>query len=469
MIQPRNVVFAALLICATDVLAQISDMARAISDLGLPVVEIITQDGEEPTCETIEAPEGCMGQGITNMNKVNGRLSIIAGSDVIYDSGDYDKGMGGMVIRVRGNSSAWQWKRPYKVKLQKKADLLNRGDNDRYSDKDWLLIKDEQLSLNTIIGLKVNELIGMQWTPAYELVNVILNNDYRGVYYLIESVKRNNRCRLDVDKETGYLFEYDPYWWNEDLYFDTSYTLSPDAKSAKFTFKEPDPDTITPWQIAYLRDYLNRLEEAFGRGDCQKYLDIDSFVSWLIAQDILGNGDGHGSNMFLTKHDNTEQSLVRMANLWDFDVIMKTADEWSQSHGVFYFGELWSKDGAFFEELYRKKWNAIKNTLFPSLQSYLESFADSETGLAYARSIPYDSQRWGKTERTLEEMLLEASTWFSSRREWMENQVNGGESIPMVVVKDNLSGCYDLNGHRLSDVPPKGLYIRDGKTFMKNH
>ena len=37
----------------------------------------------------------------------------------------------------------------------------------------------------------VNELCGLQWTPQYMFVNLLMNDDFRGLYTLIESVDRN--------------------------------------------------------------------------------------------------------------------------------------------------------------------------------------------------------------------------------------------------------------------------------------
>lgn len=36
---------------------------------------------------------------------------------------------------------------------------------------------------------------------------------------LSETVERNKDCRINVAK-TGYIIESDPFWWNEDLYFE---------------------------------------------------------------------------------------------------------------------------------------------------------------------------------------------------------------------------------------------------------
>lgn len=436
---------------------------QTIRSLGLPVVDITTENGEMPTCGIIDHPDGCMGQGITNINKVHGRLRISQDDSILFDSGDYLKDSTGIMIRVRGNSSAWQDKKPYKIKLQKKADLLMQDDDEKYSDKEWLLIKDERVTLNTVIGLKVNELMQMQWTPAYHIVNLVLNGDYRGIYLLIESVKRNNHCRLDVDKQTGYIFEYDPYWWNEDVYLETRFTESPDAK---FTFKEPTPDHITEEQLKSLKNTLDNFENSLTSSGYQRYIDIESFASWLLAQDILGNFDGHGSNVFMTKYDDTPQSRIRMANLWDFDAIMLTPDAWSNSHRILYFGTLLDYPDKVFKMAYKDKWNAVKKTLFHDLESFLDNFADSDTGRAFDRSIPYDSERWNRTGKTLEELKAEAKAWFSRREAWLDGVINDYSSIDNIDSVNKWICIYDIRGRRLT-TPHEGINIirrSDGTT-----
>ena len=52
-------------------------------------------------------------------------------------------------------------------------------------------IKYYQYHAKTPIGLMVNELCGLQWTPQYMFVNLLMNDDFRGLYTLIESVDRN--------------------------------------------------------------------------------------------------------------------------------------------------------------------------------------------------------------------------------------------------------------------------------------
>ena len=158
----RFIILLALALIRINDLNAITDTERQqLIETGLPLVVIETVNHEEPTYEVAIAPPGCLGQSIKNATKVPGRLVIINGEKTTYDSGEYESGTSGITIKVRGNWSANYLNHPYKIKLQKKDDLLCRG-NKRYKDKDWLLLRVP--NLNTMIGFKINEMLGLQWT-----------------------------------------------------------------------------------------------------------------------------------------------------------------------------------------------------------------------------------------------------------------------------------------------------------------
>lgn len=387
----------------------------------IPTVQVMTVNEEIPTCDLVTAPEGCMGQSINNATKIGARMTIVKNDEILYDSGDYEEDINGITIKIRGNSSAWKDKRGYKIKLQQATDLLLRGRVDTYRDKDWLLINDEKGMLNTMIGLKVNELIGMPWTPRFQFVNLTMNGLSQGLYLLIESVKRNKRCRIDVS-DTGYIIEFDPYWWNEDVWFETLMTMTNDAK---FTFKYPNADGIQPAQIDYIRDYVNAFDDGLvNKNHFAEYIDTVSFASWLLAQDILGNYDAHGSNVYMTKYDDTPNSKLMMGCLWDFDAIMMTPDAWSNSHRLTYFARLISNStDRSFANAYRQRWEEIKDTLFITLKEYLEAFAASEEGQAFDRAITADNKLWGRRYPNLRQLTDEALAWFEKRTLWLETAI----------------------------------------------
>ena len=170
--------------------------------INLPLIEIWTIDGIEPTATIVPAPEGMWGTTLRNNEYVQGRMRMSINGEVMYDSGD-----SGMKIRLRGNSSGAEEKKPYKVKLVQKEDLLFRGES-KYKEKDWVLQRlYDELPMKVFTGLRVGTLVGLEWEPQWEYVNVVLNGEYKGDYLLLESVERD-KGRLDIDK-SGYIIEDD--------------------------------------------------------------------------------------------------------------------------------------------------------------------------------------------------------------------------------------------------------------------
>lgn len=445
-------------------------LPQQLTNSGLPLVCIETVNGETPTCTDINHPVGAIGSSIINATKVPGRVVLIQNNDTLYDSGEYVEDKSGMVIQIRGNTSAHLQKRPYKLKLQKKADLLRRGDK-RFKDKTWLLLN-FGTQLNTLIGLKVNELMGLQWTPSFEFVNVILNGDYQGVYTLCESVKRNQDCRLDVS-DSGYVFEFDPYWWLEDVC-----VPSETDNNAKFTFKYPDADELTDEQMEYFRWLVAQIDKSFASGTYSDWLDVESFASWSLAHDILGSYDGHGSNLFLTKYDNTPGTKVMMANLWDFDVIMMTENDWARNHYVFYFKPMLNSPCQDYLEAYVRKWDEVSPWIIREILNYLDEFSRSKLCKDLSEAILMDDERWsslyGKSE-SVEVQLERAREWFTSRQLWLDEAISSERrklnTTVMPVIANTIpeisdSACYDITGVRANNGNPMRLYIKGGRKYM---
>lgn len=450
--------------------AQTDFSLENIRKIGLPVVCITTVNEEEPTCEYVTHPEGSMGEGITNATKVPCQVVIMNATETLYDSGNYEKKVSGATIKINGNTSAYYDNKPYKIKLQKKADLLLRGDK-KYEDKNWRLLKDAK-TLHTMIGLKINELIGMPWTPAYQVCNVFINGDYRGCYLLIESVERNADCRLNVDKTTGFIVERDAYWWNESSYFETNY-FSPN-KRYRYTWKYPDEDDVTEEQISYAQSYINQVEESIQEGTYDQYIDVNSFASWLLAHDIMGTWDSGGSNLYVMKYDNTSHSLLQMGNLWDFDTIFYLEKgSFSNCHNgsnEFYFPSLFNSASKAFTKAYKQKWEEVKNTLPDQVIEYIKAFAESEEGKALQTSREYYTKRWNRKLSTIDEDVTEMIDWFDGHMPLLDQKIKSISESTNSITSTNIStinhsNIYNLQGQMVMR-PHHGIYIINGKKYI---
>lgn len=252
-----------------------TDVLHSTLALGFPVIQITTEDFVLPTVEYVSAPEGCMGNGTINATKVPGScVRYEPDGTVSYDSGDYVKKESGMTIKIRGNSSAYRPQKPYKIKLQKKADLLNRGDKN-FNDKNWALIA--EVGWKQWIGLNVAHLVQRQWGPACEFVNVIFNDEYHGLYLLTETIEQNEKARINVSDE-GYIVEKDPYWWTEgDEYLPSAW-----APGFNYTMKFPEFEDLTEDLSNGIITDLDNLRTITKEPGYSEYIDIDSWVDFIL-------------------------------------------------------------------------------------------------------------------------------------------------------------------------------------------
>ena len=462
-----------------------------VLQLGLPVVEVVTVDSVMPTATPVDHPEGGSGFSVTDATKVPGRLAIwVPGPRLVYSSGNYAKDISGMTIKIRGNNSARRRLPPYKIKLQRKADLLCRGDDAKYEDKNWLLLKETWNTLATPIGFKINELLNFSWTPSWLQVNLLLNGEYRGIYLLTEQVRRNPRCRIDVDEESGYIIERDIYWWVAPLSFESDLYHWLGSNWQRYTFKYPDEEDVTEQQIEYIREAVNQMERAVLAGEgFEEYLDVKSFAAWTLGHDILGTYDGGGANRYLIKYDDTPDSRFQMGTMWDFETNFYNRNEWSALHTYYghYCPWLFPAKDRSFASSYVRQWCAISSVLEKKMIIFLDSLAASSAALDSSRVL--EEKLHYREYKSVADNVKEAKEWFHTRIAWINQHI---AEIDTSDIKTRIADitekksstpnslpstlrCYDLSGRRLSvpstssvrSVLPKGVYIENGKKRVR--
>ena len=411
-------------------------------DTGLPLLSIITVNNEEPTCDFVQAPEGALGTSVTNASKVFGRLSIFLNDTLkpIYDSQER-----GMTIKIRGNTSAYSTnKKPYKIKLSTKADLLKRDESQAVFDKNWILIRDEELK--ALAGFKLNELLGLEWTPAFRYVNLQINGNYKGVYLLAESVERNQDGRISVAKD-GFIFEQDAYWWNED--FSLENKLEPNLG---YTLKYPDTDDLTNEDIEYLTELIVNYENSILDGTYNEYIDVESFALWILGHDIYGSYDSAGTNLYFSKSDRTINTKIKLTTLWDFDGEMMCGDDWSRNHTITRcFKNLFNSDNPNFRNVYFQKWHDLNDTIFKVMPEFLDSFSLSSEALGLNQSILFDNYLWGVSKQLVNQSVDKIKSWFSSRKQWLANNISDENSVKYRDIKDNSLRVYSKDSYLYVD------------------
>ena len=242
-------------------------------------------------------------------------------------------------FRGRGNSTWRDAKKPYKFKLEKKADLFGMGKN-----KHWVLMAnsyDATLSIDRIVGW-IGDQMGLDYTPRGVPVDLYLNDTYYGNYLLMEEV-RIDENRVEIDEVAADASDPDSAEITGGYLFGTSSkpTTTDDEKfstsrGTPFSYVTPEyPSPLTAAQEAqqaYLKSYLDRVEEAvFGEGfvngageSVWDLMDQDTFASYWWIQEFSTNRDAYATPstyLYKTRDQAGVPGTLYWGPLWDFDFV----------------------------------------------------------------------------------------------------------------------------------------------------
>lgn len=236
-----------------------------------------------------------------------------------------------MQIKARGNYSRTGYsKKPFKLKLDKKQNLLNININGEKS-KHWTLLAhadDGKGYLRNYVGFNLGERIGLPWTPRQQPVEVVINGDYRGLYFLTEGIRvgdgRVPVTELDdniSDPELvsgGYVVELDNY--DED---DTAQIRMEEKGQAqcykdKLRITFDTPEEYSELQRRFIYDQFTAINDLIGDNSDEvwQYLDIDDLARYYIVEEIISHVEAFHGSTYLFR-DRGEGQKWHFSPLWD--------------------------------------------------------------------------------------------------------------------------------------------------------
>lgn len=306
----------------------------------------------------------------------------------IWNAGSENGIYADVQMKGRGNLTWTYEKRPYAIKLNKKAEVLGMPKHKR-----WVLLAnylDHTCMRNAVAFEAARKFPGLEWTPRGRFVDVVLNGVMQGNYYLCEQIKVDeNRVNIteitpeDIAGEAvtgGYLLELDTYY-DELFKFRTALFDLP------VQFKDPD-ENIPDAQFEYVRNYFNNIENIIqGKtsGNIFDQIDIDSFVDWFLVNNIALNYEAkHPKSFYMNKDRNGK---MKAGPVWDFDygTFVPSNDGLIITSAVWYNSLLGNK--TFISRL-KERWSAYKAEL-----DSVEYFID-ETAAEIRESAEANIRQW---------------------------------------------------------------------------
>ena len=360
---------------------------------------------------------------------------------------------GRIAIELRGSASLMYPKKGYRLETQDSlGNNLNISLIGMPVENDWILYGpyDDQSLIRNVLAYQLSNAI-RRYASRTRFCELILNDDYRGLYVLMEKIKRDND-RVDISRMDfldtigdaltgGYIFKFDKEkgenvggWWS--------------SRGIFYQYHYPKADEIIPIQKAYIRDFMNRFETAMSRSNFAdsisgypKYIDVASFIDYFILNEFCKNIDAYRISNFMFKDRDSKGGKLNEGPIWDFNLSFGKTwfkedayrfDEWEIDHNRYkpndwpkvpFWWEKLGHDPAFAQQA-ETRWRELRNGVLhrDSVYQAIDLLVDT---LTEARIRNFE--RWPESakDHSYETEIQLMKQWIKDRVEWIE--ANFGE------------------------------------------
>lgn len=294
-------------------------------------------------------------------------------------------------IKGRGNTTWSQSKKPYAIKLSSKEKILGMPKNKR-----WVLIANylDNSFIKNEMAFFISRKLGMDYTVRGEYVNLILNGNYVGMYWLGEAIKVDKN-RVNINEENDYLLEMDKS-------YDEAWKFHSSKKNIPYMVK--NDDYMTDEKLEFLKSEISKIENIlydknFPYTDETKkvydtryndFIDLDSFAKFYIVNEIMHNGELNNPKSCYFTFD-TENEYLKASAVWDYDWACETTSTELSVNNSIYF------DSLFKLEEFNNKVNYYLSGSFITEDDVLKQVESLRNKIS--KGVKLDETRWGRDFR----------------------------------------------------------------------
>ena len=398
------------------------------------------------------------GNQILDEPRIDAFMGIIDNDSGVNMLGDNYNGYDGQItIEKRGNSSQWNDKTPYRFET-----VNEQGENNNVSllgmpeENDWVLYApwQDKSMIRNILTYKISNDLG-RYAPRTKLIELYLNDEYRGVYVLMEKIKRDanrvNISKLNSDEISGddltggYILKFDWFFTGDNLG-----GFESDIDGNIYNYHYPKPSDIVPEQENYIINYINDFETIMSSDQYDdqstgypSVLNVDSFVDFILLQELAKNVDAYRLSTYIYKDKESVDNRLTAGPVWDFNHGYGNCDygetweftnwllEYNPEGGdqmSFWWELIWQDD--YFQNKISERYTELRSTVFS--EDYVYGVIDSlvnELGSSVDRNFSkwpiLGSYIWPNyyVFDTYEQEIDYLKGWISDRLNWMDSQI----------------------------------------------
>jgi hypothetical protein len=413
----------------------------------LPILVIDTKGRAIPDEPKIEATMGVIDNGPGKRNNIT----------------DPFNGYNGKIgIEIRGQSTTQFPKKQYGVETRDetgndiKVSLLGLP-----AESDWVLNANylDKTFMRNILAYKLYNNLG-RYATRTKFCEVVLNNEYVGLYILQEKIKRDKN-RVDISKleptditgddlTGGYIVRIDKtepadqYWTSPFVPYSGTFAR------IRYQYYYPDKIDITAEQKKYISEYVTAFESITNSSTYNdpfanylNYIDIDSFVDTFILNEFTKATDAYRISAYFYKDRTSKGGKLVAGPPWDFDISFGVANYdqgfdsygWqlfykngTQNENPFWCGKLFNDP--IFKNKFIKRWSELKNTILSS--GIIDKYID-DTLLEINEAVTRNFNKWKilgvyvwpnkNTFKTFDEEIAYLKSWIKQRISWFNTQL----------------------------------------------
>lgn len=369
----------------------------------------------------------------------------------IENAGEMDLASGdkplATLIKARGNWTRTAFvKKPFKLKLDKKQSLLGLSKSKHFA---LLAHADDDYGfLRNFTAFMLGKRLGLPWTPSMVPVELVLNGDYRGIYFLTESI-RAEKERVDIEEledgcedpamvSGGYIVELDNYEEPTGQIRMPEISTIPGDYSRTLRITFDTPEVYSDLQTRFITDQFNAINRLVGTNDDSmwSYLDLDDAARYYLVCELTGHSEAYNGSTYLFRNRG-EGEKWHFSPLWDFGNAFKAGIN------TLFYSELYFPHNLVPSFVRNEKFvNKVKETWSWLLGSQFEGVYDEMSAYisAIKEAAKKDAQRWKNAGRTnnngvdvkvnedVEAQFAVVKNYLETRKNWLKGIY--GEGIP---------------------------------------
>lgn len=317
-----------------------------------------------------------------------------------------DEYFGKCGIEIRGESSQLFDKKSYLFETwDEQGNDIDTSFLGFPAEEDFILygpFSDKTL-MNNVLAMHLSNEMG-HYASRTRFVEVLINDEYRGIYVLMEKIKRDDgrvdiaklkETDLDGDELTGgYIVRIDK--GNYDGWI-SQYDAHNSFNDIKFQYFYPDQNNIQPEQKEYIKSYVDDFEEAVAASDgfnnqgwhYTHYINLRSFVDNFLLNELSKNVDGYRLSTYFHKDKDSKGGRLTAGPFWDFNLAFGNADycQTEITTGLIYYQcggnspfwwNKWLNDITFLPAM-KCRWEDLRETILS--EGYINTFLEEHKAL----------------------------------------------------------------------------------------